>query len=169
MTPIIAIIGWKNSGKTTLTERIIAELSVRHYRVASIKHAHHAFDIDHAGTDSFRHRKAGAVTTILASARRVAMMQELDEGQEPSLDQIRTMLPPHNITIAEGYKREAIPKIALWDGTDIEAAKHWLSDNHVTALVSRNGTTVKSPLPQFQADDITAIVDHIENALNLTQ
>lgn len=167
MTPIIAIIGWKNSGKTTLTERIIAELTARRYCVASVKHAHHAFDIDHEGTDSFRHRKAGAVTTILASARRVAIMQELAADQEPSLNQIRAMLLPHDVTIVEGYKREAIPKIALWDGEDESIAAQWLSDDDVTALVSRNGATIQTTLPQFQADAISAIVDHIENELNL--
>ena len=128
MTPIIAIIGWKNSGKTTLTERLIAEISGRGLRVTSLKHAHHAFDIDHEGTDSFRHRKAGAITTILASSHRIAMMQELGENEAPSLDELRAMLPPSDITIAEGYKREAIPKIALWDGTDKNKAAQWLKD-----------------------------------------
>lgn len=169
MTPIIAIIGWKNSGKTTLTERLIAELSSRALRVTSLKHAHHAFDIDHEGTDSFRHRKAGAITTILASSHRIAMMQELSEGETPSLSQLRLMLPPSDITIAEGYKSEAITKIALWDGLTLAQAEQWLKDPCVTALVSRNGQTCQTPLPQFQADDISAIADHALKALNIAQ
>lgn len=169
MTPIIAIIGWKNSGKTTLTERIIAELSARDLRVTSLKHAHHAFDIDHQGTDSFRHRKAGAVTTILASSHRIAMMQELGDNDAPSLDTLRAMLPPSDITIAEGYKRASIPKIALWDGVDKAQAMQWLEDPHVTALVSRNGAEYPANIPQFQADEISAIADHALKTLHITQ
>ena len=167
MTPIIAIIGWKNSGKTTLTERLISETSSRGLRVTSLKHAHHAFDIDQEGTDSFRHRKAGAVTTILASSHRIAMMQELGENEEPSMDALRAMLPPSDITIAEGYKRETIPKIALWDGVNIEQATQWLQDENVTALVSRNGSKCDTDLPQFQADDISAIADHALKTLGI--
>lgn len=167
MAPIIAIIGWKNSGKTTLTERIITELSMRDLRVTSLKHAHHAFDIDHEGTDSFRHRKAGALTTILASSHRIAMMRELGEKDVPSLNELRRMLPQSDITVAEGFKRASIPKIALWDGVNTEQAMQWIEDPHVTALVSRSGTQHATELPQFQADDISAIADHTLKTLSI--
>jgi molybdopterin-guanine dinucleotide biosynthesis protein B len=104
-TPVIGIAGWKNSGKTTLATRLIAEFTRRGFRVASVKHAHHEADIDREGTDTFRHRAAGAVEVALVTGRRWAIIHELGEDAEPSLDETLARLSPSDIAIVEGYKR----------------------------------------------------------------
>lgn len=112
-TPVIAVVGWKNSGKTTLVTRLVSELCRRGYRVATVKHAHHDFDIDHEGTDSYRHRAAGAFEVALVSGRRWALIHELGAESEPGLAEILAKLAPADIVIIEGYKREPIPKIEV--------------------------------------------------------
>ena len=108
---VFGITGWKNSGKTTLTERLVTALSDRGFRVSTIKHAHHGFDIDHAGTDSFRHRAAGAGEVAVVSARRWALMHELRGEDEPLLAQVLETLAPCDLVLVEGYKRDPHPKI----------------------------------------------------------
>ncbi len=108
---VIGITGWKNSGKTTLTERLVAEFSRRGLKVATVKHAHHEFDVDQPGTDSFRHRKAGAAEVAIVSSRRWVLMHELLEEDEPALADILARLSPCDIVLIEGYKREPHPKI----------------------------------------------------------
>src|SRR5690606_142191 len=88
MQRVLGVIGWKNSGKTTLVERLVAELVARGWKVSTVKHAHHAFDIDHEGTDTFRHRAAGASEVAIVSRRRWALMHELREKSEPPLADI---------------------------------------------------------------------------------
>jgi len=108
---IYGVTGWKNSGKTGLMERLIAEFSNRGFAVSSIKHAHHTFDVDHAGKDSHRHRIAGAKEVILASRTRVAIMQELRGADEPTLDALLARITPVDLVLVEGYKRDRHPKI----------------------------------------------------------
>src|SRR4051812_7057497 len=108
---IFGITGWKNSGKTTLTERLVAELTRRGYRVSTVKHAHHDFDIDREGADSYRHRAAGAAEVAVVSGRRWALMHELRGEDEPQLDDILARLAPCDIVLVEGYKREGHAKI----------------------------------------------------------
>ena len=108
---IYGVTGWKNSGKTGLMERLIAEFSDRGFAVSSIKHAHHTFDVDHAGKDSHRHRIAGAKEVILASRTRVAIMQELRGADEPTLDALLARITPVDLVLVEGYKRDRHPKI----------------------------------------------------------
>ena len=105
-TQVVGIAGWKNSGKTTLAVNLIAELTRRGYRVASIKHAHHDADIDHEGTDTFRHRAAGAAEVVLVTGRRWAVIHELRGDAEPTLAETMSRLSPADIVIVEGYKRE---------------------------------------------------------------
>jgi molybdopterin-guanine dinucleotide biosynthesis protein B len=110
---VVGVAGWKNSGKTTLVTKLVGELRRRGYRVATVKHAHHDFDIDHEGTDSYRHRAAGASEVVIVSARRWALIHELGEEREPSLDEILQKLTPSDVVVVEGYKREPIPKIEV--------------------------------------------------------
>ena len=108
---VFGITGWKNSGKTTLTEKLVAELTRRGFRVSTVKHAHHDFDIDHEGADSYRHRLAGAVEVAVVSGRRWALMHELRGEDEPKLEEILARLAPCDLVLVEGYKREGHPKI----------------------------------------------------------
>lgn len=114
---VFGITGWKNSGKTGLMERLIRELTGRGLRVAAVKHAHHSFDVDHPGKDSHRHRVAGASEVLLSSRNRWALMAELRQEDEPSLDQLLARLSPADIVLVEGYKRDAHPKIECWRET----------------------------------------------------
>lgn len=108
---IYGVTGWKNAGKTGLMERLVAEITARGLRVSTIKHAHHSFDVDQPGRDSYRHRAAGAEEVLLASQYRVALMQELRGAPEPSLDSLLARLNPVDLVLIEGYKREPHPKV----------------------------------------------------------
>src|ERR1700710_2711071 len=108
---VFGIAGGKNSGKTGLAVRLVEEFTRRGYRVSTIKHAHHDFDIDKVGADSFRHREAGAHEVALVSGTRYAIMHELRGAPEPSFEEILARLAPCDLVLIEGYKREPIPKI----------------------------------------------------------
>ncbi|MCC0033441.1 MAG: molybdopterin-guanine dinucleotide biosynthesis protein B [Brucellaceae bacterium] len=164
---IMGIAGWKNSGKTTLAERLIAELTARGWRVSSVKHAHHGFDIDREGTDSFRHRAAGATETAIVSSRRWALMHEgTQDEDEPPLEDILAKLAPCDIVIAEGFKtgphakietrrlatKDRAPLCATLPGFIAIAADHPAED---------------SALPVFALDDIAAIASFVEQACGL--
>lgn len=104
---LYGVVGWKNAGKTGLMERLVTEITGRGFKVSTVKHAHHSFDVDHAGKDSFRHRAAGATEVLLASRNRFALMHELREEAEPSLADLLTQLSPVDLVLVEGYKRDA--------------------------------------------------------------
>ena len=108
---VFGVVGWKNSGKTTLVERLVAELTRRGFAISTVKHAHHGFDIDREGADSFRHREAGAVEVAIVSGRRWALMHELRGEDEPDLEAILARLAPCDLVLVEGYKKEPHAKI----------------------------------------------------------
>ncbi len=108
---IFGVVGWKNTGKTGLMERLVAEITSRGLSVSTIKHAHHTFDIDQPGKDSYRHRVAGAAEVLLASANRWALMSELRGAQEPALEVLFAKLSPVDLVLVEGYKRDRHLKI----------------------------------------------------------
>ncbi|MEO0504498.1 MAG: molybdopterin-guanine dinucleotide biosynthesis protein B, partial [Pseudomonadota bacterium] len=108
---LYGVVGWKNAGKTGLMERLVAEITRRGHTVSTVKHAHHSFDVDHPGKDSYRHRAAGAHEVLLASRQRVALMQELRGADEPGLDTLLARLSPVDLVLVEGYKRDAHPKV----------------------------------------------------------
>ena len=110
MSKVIGVAGFKNAGKTTLVEKLVAELTRRGYRVSTVKHAHHSFDIDHEGRDSFRHRKAGASEVAVVSRHRWAIIHESREEAEPTLQEILAKLGPCDLVIVEGYKRDTHDK-----------------------------------------------------------
>ena len=110
---VIGIAGWKNSGKTTLVEALVAIFSARGLAVSTVKHAHHEFDIDRPGKDSHRHRQAGAREVIVASQKRWALMHELRGEAEPSLDELVARLAPADLVIVEGYKQGTHPKLEI--------------------------------------------------------
>jgi molybdopterin-guanine dinucleotide biosynthesis protein MobB len=108
---IFGIVGWKNSGKTGLMERLVAEIAGRGLTVSTVKHAHHSFDVDQPGKDSHRHRTAGASEVLLASGNRWALMHELRGAAEPPLETLLSQLSPVDLVLIEGYKRDAHAKI----------------------------------------------------------
>ena len=116
--------GWKNAGKTGLMERLVAEFTARGMSVSTIKHAHHAVDVDQPGTDSYRHREAGAREVVLASARRFAVMHELRDAEEPTLEALIARLAPVDLVLVEGYKRAPHPKIEAYRAAAKENADY---------------------------------------------
>lgn len=110
---VIGIAGWKNSGKTTLVEALIGIFSTRGLTVSTVKHAHHDFDIDRPGKDSYRHRKAGAREVIVASQKRWALMHELEDEAEPSLDELLAHLAPADLVIVEGFRHGVHPRLEI--------------------------------------------------------
>ena len=138
---VFGITGWKNSGKTTLTERLVAEFTRRGFRVSTVKHAHHDFDIDREGADSYRHRLAGAAEVAIVSGRRWALMHELRGEDEPKLDEILARLAPCDLVLVEGYKREVAPQ-----DRDAKAGRQ----RQQAAVGGRSATSARS-LPIMQS------------------
>ena len=108
---IVGIVGWKDSGKTTIATKIINKLSSKNFRVASIKHAHHEFDIDHENTDSFKHRLAGSSQVIVSSSKRWVKISELNNSKEKTLDELINQLSEIDIVIVEGFKMKITQKL----------------------------------------------------------
>ncbi len=113
LPPTFGIAGYKNSGKTTLIVELLRELKGRGWRVGTIKHAHHAFDIDHPGKDSYLHRAAGATEVIVASARRVVHIRELDAAGEPELNELVSRMGNVDLVLVEGWKSGNHPRLEL--------------------------------------------------------
>lgn len=110
---ILGIVGWKNSGKTTLVEALVREMTARGLRISTVKHAHHAFDIDVPGKDSYRHREAGAHEVIVASRQGWALMHELRNAAEPPLDELIAKLALCDLVLVEGLKQGTHPRIEV--------------------------------------------------------
>ena len=163
--PVIGIVGWKNSGKTTLAVRLIADFTARGFRVASVKHAHHNFQIDDAETDSARHRRAGAAQVAIVSAKRWALVTELGGAGEPDFADVIAMLAPCDLIIVEGYKTAAIPKIEARRGTPETVLAP--ADPHVIAIASDEPAAHTDPLPVFHLDDVATLADFLVERFGL--
>ncbi|APO67892.1 molybdopterin-guanine dinucleotide biosynthesis protein MobB [Rhizobium gallicum] len=164
---IFGIAGWKNSGKTGLAVRLVEEFTHRGYRISTIKHAHHDFDIDKVGADSYRHRQAGAHEVTIVSGTRYAIMHELRGAPEPAFEEILARLAPCDLVLIEGYKREPIPKI---EARRLEAARRDLlapTDPHICAIAADHPIT-DTDLPVFNLDDTTKIADFIAAKIGLS-
>jgi molybdopterin-guanine dinucleotide biosynthesis protein B len=166
-TPLFGIVGWKNSGKTTLTGRLIAELSRRGLKVAAIKHAHHEFDVDQPGRDSHKFREAGAREVAVVSSRRVAIMHELRGEDEPGLAEIASRLLGSDVILVEGFKRDGHPKIEARRTGAAQSDPLAGTVPNVVAIASDHPTDAAG-LPVFALDDAPAIADFIVKTLNLT-
>lgn len=153
---IFGVVGWKNAGKTGLMERLVAEISGRGISVSTIKHAHHSFDVDHPGKDSYRHRQAGAREVLLASRNRWALMHELTGEDEPPLSHLIAKLEPVDLILIEGYKRDAHPKV---EAHRAETGNPLIADASVKAIAS--DTLTEADRPVFHLDDTPAIADFI--------
>ncbi len=159
-SPLIGIAGWKNSGKTTLVTKLVAEFTRRGLSVATIKHAHHAFQIDDGETDSARHRRAGASQVAIVSQSRWAVVRELGEAAEPALEEIIARLEPCDLIIVEGYKRAPIRKIEVRRAVTTDKANLFTDDPNVIAIASDHAVT-GTTLPVYGLDDIVTLADFI--------
>jgi molybdopterin-guanine dinucleotide biosynthesis adapter protein len=156
---IIGVAGFKNSGKTTLVEKLVRDLTAQGYRISTVKHAHHSFDIDHEGRDSFRHRKAGASQVAVISKERTAIIHELRGEDAPSLQQVLSHLQPCDLVIVEGYKRDSHDKIEVRN-IELNHPKLAGSDPTVVALAA-NGVVDDMSVPSYHRDDLTGLAEFI--------
>lgn len=161
-TPIIGIAGWKKSGKTTLTVRLVEELTLRGYRVATVKHAHHEFQVDDAETDSARHRRAGAAQTAVVGGKRWALITELRGEPEPAFEDVIASLAPADIVLVEGYKNAPIAKIEARRSAQLSKRPLAEADPRVIAIAADHVVEDASGLPVFSLDDVRGIANFIE-------
>lgn len=166
---VFGVVGWKNSGKTTLMTKLISELAGRGFAVSVIKHAHAKFEIDHPGRDSFKMREAGACQVMLSSPRRFAVMRELGKSPEMTFDELLSLAGPCDLVLVEGYKREGFPKIEI--RREGATSRQPLSAEfpEVVAIASDNPGNEDESLPIFPIDETAAIVDFIVATLGLKQ
>ena len=155
---VFGVTGWKNTGKTTLTERLVVEMVGRGLRISTIKHAHHDTEIDHPGRDSYRHRQAGAGQVIVSSPRRWALMTELRDATEPPLPDLLARLDPCDLVLIEGYKSAEHPKIETYRAA---TGRSLLAPNNPSIRAIASDTPLDSPLPQFDLNDVAAIATFI--------
>ncbi|WP_322890331.1 MULTISPECIES: molybdopterin-guanine dinucleotide biosynthesis protein B [unclassified Yoonia] len=161
---VYGVVGYKNAGKTGLMERLVTEIAARGFSVSTLKHAHHTFDVDQPGKDSFRHRQAGASQVLLASRDRWALMTELRGADEPPLADLLRLLSPVDLVLVEGYKRDAHPKVEAFrtaTGNPLIAP----DDPTVRAVASDTALTLDRPV--FDLDDTRAIADFILSEVGL--
>ena len=163
---IIGLAGWSGAGKTTLVSRLLPELIGRGLTVSTLKHAHHAFDIDQPGKDSYVHRMAGASEVLVASGNRWALMHELRGAPEPAFEQLTARLAPVDLLLVEGFKRHPHPKIEVFrraNGKPLLAP-----DDPWIVAVASDGPVAETALPTLDIDDSAAIADFIIAHLKLT-
>jgi molybdopterin-guanine dinucleotide biosynthesis adapter protein len=155
---IIGLAGWSGSGKTTLLTKLIPRLTARGLAVSTVKHAHHAFDLDQPGKDSHSHRLAGATEVLVGSASRWALVHELRGAAEPTLRDLLGKLAPVDLVIVEGYKREPHPKLEIHRAA-IRKPLLQPGDPHIVAIASDE--VVAAAVPVVSLDDVEAIADII--------
>jgi molybdopterin-guanine dinucleotide biosynthesis protein B len=163
---ILGLAGWSGAGKTTLLARLIPELIRRGITVSTLKHAHHAFDVDQPGKDSYIHREAGATEVMVASAQRWALMHEHRGAPEPSSAALIRHMTPVDLLLIEGFKREAHDKLEVYrqaTGKPLIA----LEDSRVVAVLS-DGPVPETRLPVIDLNDIAAIADFVIRHCGLT-
>ncbi len=156
---VFGLAGWSGSGKTTLLTRLLPELIAQGLTVSTVKHAHHSFDIDQPGKDSWRHREAGASEVLIASERRFALIHEHRGAPEPSLDALIRRMAPVDLLLVEGFKREAYDKLEVHRPA---LGKPLLcrEDPHIVAVAS-DAPIAGLALPLLPLDDVAAIARFI--------
>jgi molybdopterin-guanine dinucleotide biosynthesis protein B len=153
---VIGIAGWSGVGKTTLLTRVIPCLTARGVRISTIKHAHHAFDVDQPGKDSHAHREAGATEVLVSSANRFALMHELRGDREWTLDALLEKLSPVDLVLVEGFKTQAHPKLEVFRAAVKKPPLH-PEDENIVAIASDSPMDAKVPVVSL--DDIEAVSD----------
>jgi molybdopterin-guanine dinucleotide biosynthesis protein B len=167
---VFGIAGYSGSGKTTLLEKLLPRITALGLRVSVIKHAHHTFDIDKPGKDSYRHREAGASEVLLASSQRWVMMNELRGAPEPTLQEYLSHFSPCDLILVEGFKQEAIPKLEVHRPANGKPPL-WPENSHIVAVACDEPLASPLPahLPQLDLNDADAIVRFILTTLLLTK
>lgn len=163
--PCFGVAGWKNSGKTTLVCKLITEFTSRGFKVAAVKHAHHAFDIDTPGRDSYRFRDAGAREVAVASGKRFAFMTELRHEAEPPMDDLLARLAGSDLILVEGYKASGHPKIETRRRDAADGEPLFGTFPGVIAIAA--DYPVADGLPYFDLNDIQGMADFIAIHINL--
>jgi molybdopterin-guanine dinucleotide biosynthesis protein B len=158
-TRVLGIAGWSGSGKTTLITRLIPFLAARGLRIATIKHAHHAFDVDQPGKDSYEHRKAGASEVIVSSARRWVQMHEVGAGTEATLGELLRRVSPCDLVLVEGFKTERHPKLEVYRAAVGKPPLH-PDDQRIVAIASDQDFP-GAGIPVVNIDDIPAVAERI--------
>ena len=163
---IFGLAGWSGSGKTTLLERLIPEWTGRGLKVSTVKHAHHAFDVDQPGKDSYQLRKAGAVEMLVASSRRWALMVDTDDEGDPVLQRMLDRMDQSllDLIIVEGFKHEAFPKIEL-HRPELGRPLMFPSDPNIIALATNDPSVCETSLPLLNIDDPSAVTAFILSLL----
>jgi molybdopterin-guanine dinucleotide biosynthesis protein B len=156
---VLGIAGWSGSGKTTLLAKLIPALIGRGLTVSTVKHAHHDFDIDQPGKDSWRHREAGATEVLVSSDRRWALMHEHRGVTEPPLAALLAKLQPVDLVLVEGFKRESYPKLEVWRAGTGKPPLH-PEDPSIVAVAS-DGPIADPARQRLDIDDIEAIADFV--------
>ena len=162
---IFGLAGWSGSGKTTLLTMVIPELTARGLRVSTIKHAHHEFDIDRPGKDSWRHRQAGASEVAVISGQRWAIIHELRGEEEPSFAAILAKLESSDLVIVEGYKHGEHQKIEVRN-LALDHPK-LAGDDPTIVAIAANGAIADAPVPVFDRDHVEALADFIITLMRL--
>ncbi|KAA3655407.1 MAG: molybdopterin-guanine dinucleotide biosynthesis protein B [Proteobacteria bacterium] len=155
---VFGIAGYSGSGKTTLIEKLIPEIKSRGLTVSVIKHAHHGFDLDRPGKDSWRHREAGAEEVLMLSSGRWVLMHELRGAPEPTLDQQLAILSPCDLVLIEGFKAAPVPKVEVYRPANGKPPL-WTDNPHVVAVATDAPTD--TPLPTLDVNDPVAVTDFI--------
>lgn len=168
---VFGITGWKNSGKTTLVVKLVEALTARGYQVSTLKHAHHHFDIDHQGTDSFRHREAGAQEVLVASEKRWALIHEVKSNppEELPLQYFIDKMKPVDLLLVEGFKQETFPKLMVVR-PDHNAEPLPAEVGNVVAVASDSTVEVADyhvAGPLLDLNQVDAIADFVENYCEL--
>jgi molybdopterin-guanine dinucleotide biosynthesis protein B len=156
---IFGFAGWSGSGKTTLVTKLIPELVGRGVRVSTMKHAHHSFDIDQPGKDSFEHRAAGATEVMVGSASRWALIHEIRGGDEPSIEELTRRMTPVDLLLIEGFKAYPHDKMEVYRSA-VGKPLLCLTEEHIVAVAS-DAPVPQADVPVLDINDVAAIADFI--------
>ena len=156
---IFGIAGWSGSGKTSLVVRLVPELVGRGLSVSTMKHAHHAFDVDTPGKDSYEHRRAGATEVLVGSANRWALMHELRGAPEPRMEALVARMRPVDLLLIEGFKHHAHDKLEVFR-RDVGKPLLCVADPRVVAVAS-DGAVPEARVPVIDLDDTRAVADFV--------
>ena len=158
------ITGWKNAGKTSVMERLVAEFVARGLRVSTLKHAHHTFEIDHEGRDTYRHRAAGAAEVLVSSGTRWALMSELRGDPEPALDELIAKMTPVDLVLIEGWKTSPHPKLEVWRA---ETGHPLIAPGDETIRAVATDTSLDLKIPVLDLNDTQALADFVQSEVGI--